>query len=397
MSPGKPRPLARRMSAIEPFHVMALLARAKALEAQGRSIVHMEIGEPDFPTPRPICEAGIRALDTGELYYTPALGLPALRTAVARYYRTRYGVDVPAERIVITSGSSAALLLALGVLVDPGSQVLLCDPGYPANRHFVRLLNGEPINVPVGPDSVYQMTPELLEHYWSDRTVAALVATPSNPTGTVIPPEHIARMASQAAQKGGVLLVDEIYHGLVYDGETRTALEAGDDLFVINSFSKYFNMTGWRLGWMVAPEPYVRELDKLAQNVYLSAPAPAQYAALAAFEPETIAILDSRRDEFRARRDYLVPALRKLGFDIPPLPQGAFYVYANCSKLTDDSYRFALDLLEHAGVAITPGLDFGTHRAAEHVRFAYTNSIDRLEEGVARIARFISTELKHPG
>jgi aspartate/methionine/tyrosine aminotransferase len=397
MSPGKPRPLARRMSAIEPFHVMALLARAKALEAQGRSIVHMEIGEPDFPTPRPICEAGIRALDTGELYYTPALGLPALRTAVARYYRTRYGVDVPAERIVITSGSSAALLLALGVLVDPGSQVLLCDPGYPANRHFVRLLNGEPINVPVGPDSVYQMTPELLEHYWSDRTVAALVATPSNPTGTVIPPEHIARMASQAAQKGGVLLVDEIYHGLVYDGETKTALEAGDDLFVINSFSKYFNMTGWRLGWMVAPEPYVRELDKLAQNVYLSAPAPAQYAALAAFEPETIAILDSRRDEFRARRDYLVPALRKLGFDIPQLPQGAFYVYANCSKLTDDSYRFALDLLEHAGVAITPGLDFGTHRAAEHVRFAYTNSIDRLEEGVARIARFISTELKHPG
>jgi aspartate/methionine/tyrosine aminotransferase len=389
MSPGKPRPLARRMSAIEPFHVMALLARAKALEAQGRSIVHMEIGEPDFPTPRPICEAGIRALDRGELYYTPALGLPELRTAVARYYSTRYGVDVPAERIVITSGSSAALLLALGVLVDPDSQVLLCDPGYPANRHFVRMLNGEPVNVPVGPDSDYQMTPELLEHYWSDRTVAALVATPSNPTGTVIPPEHIARMASQAATRGGVLLVDEIYHGLVYDGETRTALEAGDDLFVINSFSKYFNMTGWRLGWMVAPEPYVRELDKLAQNVYLSAPAPAQYAALAAFEPETIAILDSRRDEFRARRDYLVPALRRLGFDIPQLPQGAFYVYANCSKLTDDSYRFALDLLEHAGVATTPGLDFGTHRAAEHVRFAYTNSIDRLEEGVARIEGFL--------
>jgi aspartate/methionine/tyrosine aminotransferase len=196
-------------------------------------------------------------------------------------------------------------------------------------------------------------------------------------------------MASQAAQKGGVLLVDEIYHGLVYDGETRTALEAGDDLFVINSFSKYFNMTGWRLGWMVAPQAYVRELDKLAQNVYLSAPAPAQYAALAAFEPETIAILDSRRDEFRARRDYLVPALRKLGFDIPQPPQGAFYVYANCSNLTDDSYRFALDLLEHAGVAITPGLDFGTHRAAEHVRFAYTNSIERLEEGVARIAEFL--------
>jgi aspartate/methionine/tyrosine aminotransferase len=232
------------------------------------------------------------------------------------------------------------------------------------------------------------MTPELLEHYWSERTVAALVATPSNPTGTVIPPEHIERMAAHAADKRGVLLVDEIYHGLVYDGPTTTALEASDEVFVINSFSKYFNMTGWRLGWMVAPEAYVRELDKLAQNVYLSAPAPAQYAALAALEPETIAILDSRRDEFRARRDYLVPALRKLGFDVQT-PQGAFYIYADCSKLTNDSYRFALDLLEHAGVAITPGLDFGTHRASEHVRFAYTSSLERLEEGVARIGEFL--------
>jgi aspartate/methionine/tyrosine aminotransferase len=385
----KVRPLARRMSAIEPFHVMALLARAKALEAQGRSIVHMEIGEPDFPTPRPICEAGMRALDKGDLHYTAALGLPELRAAIAGYYRTRYGADVDAGRIVITSGSSAALLLALGVLVDPDSEVLLCDPGYPANRHFVRMLNGVPVNVPVGADSAYQMTPELLEHYWSDRTVAALVATPSNPTGTVIPPAHIERMARHAADKGGVLLVDEIYHGLVYDGPTTTALEASDEVFVINSFSKYFNMTGWRLGWMVAPEAYVRELDKLAQNVYLSAPAPAQYAALAAFEPETIAILDSRRDEFRARRDYLVPALRELGFGVHT-PQGAFYVYADCSKLTSDSYRFALDLLEHGGVAITPGLDFGTYRASEHVRFAYTRSIERLEEGVARIGEFLA-------
>ena len=384
------RPLASRMGAIEPFHVMALLARAKALETEGRSIVHMEIGEPDFQTPRPVCEAGARAVDKGDLYYTAALGLPALRQRIAAFYRTRYGVEVAPERIVVTAGSSAALLLALGVLVDPGSEVLLTDPGYPANRHFVRTLNGEPVNVPVGPDSNYQMTSELLERYWSARTVAALVATPSNPTGTVIPPEHIRSMAAQARARGGVLLVDEIYHGLVYEGETRTALEAGDDVFVINSFSKYFNMTGWRLGWMVAPEAYVPHVDKLAQNVYLSPSAPAQCAALAAFDPETIAILDARRDEFRARRDYLVPALRSLGFVIPQTPQGAFYVYANCSALTNDSYRFALDLLEHAGVAITPGIDFGSHRAAEHVRFAYTNSIERLEEGVRRIARFVS-------
>jgi aspartate/methionine/tyrosine aminotransferase len=350
----------------------------------------MEIGESDFPTPRPICEAGMRALDQGALYYTAALGLPALRKRIASHYRTRYGVEVPPERIVVTAGSSAALLLALGVLVDPDAEVLLADPGYPANRHFVRMFNGEPVNVPVGPDSNYQMTPELLERYWTSRTAAALVATPSNPTGTVIPLDQIRRMAALAAQRGGALLVDEIYHGLVYEGETRTALETSDDVFVINSFSKYFNMTGWRLGWIVAPEAYVREIDKLAQNVYLSAPAPAQYAALAAFDPGTIAILDARRDEFRARRDYLVPALRKLGFGIPQTPQGAFYVYADCSALTSDSYRFALDLLEHAGVAITPGIDFGTHRASEHVRFAYTNALERLEEGVARIARFLA-------
>jgi aspartate/methionine/tyrosine aminotransferase len=379
------------MSLIEPFHVMDLLARAKALEAQGRSIIHMEIGEPDFPTPRPICEAGIRALEKGELFYTPALGLPELRTAIARFYRTRYGIDVSPDRVAVTAGSSAALLLAMGVLVDPGAEVLVSDPGYPANRHFVRLLNGTPVNVPVGSDSNYQMGPELLERYWSERTVAALVATPSNPTGTVVAHEDLARMASFAAQRGGTLIVDEIYHGLVYEAEmTRTALELDTDLFVINSFSKYFNMTGWRLGWMIAPERYVRELDKLAQNVYLSAPAPAQRAALAAFEPETLAVLDERREQFRARRDFLVPALRRLGFGIPQNPQGAFYVYADCSRRTQDSFRFALDLLERAGVAITPGIDFGSHRAAEHVRFAYTNSLERLQEGVARIERFLA-------
>jgi aspartate/methionine/tyrosine aminotransferase len=377
------------MARIEPFHVMALLARARALEAQGRSIVHMEIGEPDFPTPRPICEAGIRALELGDLFYTPALGLPELRAAVAQFYKTRYGVDVSPERIAITSGASGALLLALGVLIDPGAQVLVTDPGYPANRHFVQLLNGEPVNVPVGPDSDYQMTPELLEHHWGEHARAALVATPSNPTGTLIAYDRLAEMASFTAGRAGALIVDEIYHGLVYGSETKTAVDLGDNVFVINSFSKYFNMTGWRLGWMVAPEHYIGEIDKLAQNVYLSAPAPAQRAALSAFEPETLALLDARREEFRARRDYLVPALRKLGFGIPQTPQGAFYIYANCSRFTADSYRFALDMLEEAGVAITPGIDFGAHRAAEHVRFAYTNSIERLQEGVSRIARFL--------
>ena len=383
------RPLASRMRGIEPFRVMALLARAKELEAQGRSVIHMEIGEPDFPTPQPVCDAGSRAVDCGELFYTPALGLPALRERIAQFYGERYGVTVSPSRIVITPGSSAALLLAVGALVDPGAEVLVTDPGYPANRHFVKFVNGVPINVPVGPDSNYQMSPELLEHYWSPRTVAALVATPANPTGTVIAHDDLARMASFARARGGMLIVDEIYHGLVYTGATRTALELDRDVFVINSFSKYFNMTGWRLGWMVAPEAYVPELEKLAQNVYLSAPAPAQLAALAAFEPETLRILDERREAFRARRDFLVPALRELGFDIPHVPEGAFYIYAGCSKHTKDSYAFALDLLERAGGAITPGIDFGFHHAAEHVRFAYTNSLERLAEGVERIRKYV--------
>lgn len=383
-------PLARRMNDIEPFHVMELLARAKALEAQGRDIVHMEIGEPDFPTPRPICDAGSKALEHGELFYTPALGLPELRAAIARFYQTRYGVDLDASRVVITSGSSGALLLAIAALVNPGDQVLMADPGYPANRHFVRMMEGEAVGIPVGPDSSYQLTQPLIERHWGPRTVAALVATPSNPTGTLISQSQIASMAAYAQSRNGALIVDEIYHGLVYEGVTHTAVTAGENVFVINSFSKYFNMTGWRLGWMVVPTRYIRELDKLSQNIYLSAPTPSQLAALAAFEPETLAICEARRDEFCKRRDYLVPALRALGFGIPHMPPGAFYVYADCSRFTGDSYAFALDLLEKAGVAITPGIDFGVHRAREHVRFAYTRPVERLKEGVERIATYIA-------
>jgi aspartate/methionine/tyrosine aminotransferase len=385
----RPVPLAQRVNEIEPFHVMELLARAKALEAEGRSIVHMEIGEPDFPTPRPVCEAGIRALEQGELFYTPALGLPALREKIAGYYRTRYGIEVPASRIIVTSGSSGALLLAIAVLVDAGREVLMADPGYPCNRHFVRLMEGVAVAVPVGPDSNYQLTPELVEQHWGSRTSAALVATPANPTGTLIAPGELDAMAKLAAARGGALIVDEIYHGLTYDGDATTALALSEDVFVINSFSKYFNMTGWRLGWMVAPERYVRDIDKLSQNIYLSAPTPSQYAALAAFEPRTLEILEARRAEFKARRDYLVPALRALGFAIPGMPQGAFYVYAGCSAFTSDSFAFAYELLEKAGVAITPGVDFGKHAAERHVRFAYTSSIGQLKEGVARIARFL--------
>ena len=381
--------IARRMASIEPFHVMALLARARELESAGRSIIHMEIGEPDFPTPEPIVRAGIRALEQGALHYTATPGLPQLREAIAGYYRSRYGAEVSPSRILVTTGSSAALMLACAALVDPGDEVLLADPGYPACRHFVRVVEGVPRAVPVDAASGYQLAPSHLEQHWGPRTVAALVASPSNPTGTLITTERLGEMAEIARSRGGTLIVDEIYHGLVYGDDYTSAVALADDVVVINSFSKYFCMTGWRLGWMVAPPGLVGELEKLAQNLYLAAPTPAQHDALAALEPGTLAILSARAREFKARRDYLVPALRDLGFDIPVMPQGAFYVYAGCGKLTKDSYALARDLLEKAGVAITPGVDFGSNAPERHVRFAYTQSIERLKEGVARIGAFL--------
>ena len=368
---------------------MALLARAKALEAQGRSIVHMEIGEPDFPTPGPVRDAAIRFLKKGEVFYTPAPGLPELRRAIADFYRARYGVEVPVERIVVTTGASGALMLACAALIDPGDEVLIADPGYPCNRQFVRLMDGTPKAVPVDAGIAYQLAPALLERNWTQRTIAALVASPSNPTGTLVSTERLSAIAEFARERGGSLIVDEIYHGLVYEGDYTTALAFADDVFVINSFSKYFNMTGWRLGWLVAPERFVPEIEKLAQNVYLAPPTLAQHAALAAFEPATLAVLEARRVEFKARRDYLVPALRAIGFDIPVMPQGAFYVYAGCERFTQDTFEFSRDLLEHAGVAIAPGVDFGANAPERHVRFSYTNSIERLKEGVRRIAEFL--------
>jgi len=388
-TPPRAARIARRMAEIEPFHVMALLARARELEAQGRSIIHMEIGEPDFPTPEPIVRAGVRALQQGGTFYTPTPGLPALREAIADYYRARYGVAVSSARILVTTGSSAALMLACAALVNPGEEVLLADPGYPANRHFVRVVEGVPRAVPVDAASGYQLAPDHLQRHWGPRTVAALVASPSNPTGTLISTERLARMADIARAKGGTLIVDEIYHGLVYGEDYTTALALADDVVVINSFSKFFSMTGWRLGWIVAPEGCAGDLDRLAQSLYLAAPTPAQHAALAAFQPETLAILEQRTQEFKARRDYLVPALRALGFEIPVTPQGAFYVYAGCAKLTKDSYAFSRDLLERGGVAITPGVDFGSNAPERHVRFAYTSPIEKLKEGVSRIDRFL--------
>ncbi len=381
--------LADRMAVVQPFHVMALLAQARRLEAEGRDIVHMEIGEPDFETPAAIVQAGIEALRSGKHHYTPATGLPELRQAISDFYRQKYNVSVDPQRILITPGSSGALQLLMSVLINPGQQVLMADPGYPCNRNFVRLVDGEVISIPVDVKTGYQLNLEHLKQYWNDSSRAVMVASPANPTGTLIAEAEMCSIAGFVAEKGGHMLVDEIYQGLTYGVKEQTALAISDDVFVINSFSKFFGMTGWRLGWVVAPEAYVDALDKVAQNVFLAASTPAQYAALAAFKPETMAELERRRQIFEQRRDYLLPALRQIGFEIPATPQGAFYLYANCKQFTDDSYQFCLELLQQAGVAVTPGKDFGQNQPGQHLRFAYTTSLERLEEGVERLQRFV--------
>ncbi len=378
---------ATRLSKIEPFHVMDILARARAMEAQGRSVIHMEIGEPDFPTAPGIVQAGIAALQSGRTHYTPALGLPELRAAIAASYPAQVRPD--AGRVVVTPGASGALQLIFAALVNPGDQVLMADPGYPCNRHFVSLFEGEPLAIPVDASTGYQLNAGLVRQHWTRRTVAVLLASPSNPTGTLIPPDEMAQIVRVVEERGGVLIVDEIYHGLVYGETVATALSHSQNLFVVNSFSKYYGMTGWRLGWLVAPVSYIPAIDKLAQNIFLASSTPAQYAALAAFETTVQQELQNRRNIFRQRRDYLLPALRDLGFDIPLVPQGAFYLYADCSRFTEDSQAFALGLLEKTGVAITPGLDFGSHRAARHVRFSYANTLENLREGVSRLRNYL--------
>ncbi len=379
---------AARLADIEPFHVVELLTRARQLEAEGRDIIHMEVGEPDFPTPEPITNAAIAAIRSGKTLYTQALGLPELREAIAGFYRQRYGVMVPTSRIAVTNGASGALNLAFACLADPGSEWLLADPGYPCNRHILRTYEGRPLSIPVGPQTNFQPTPELLQQHWTAQTAGLLVASPANPTGTLLTLDEIRALAAVCRQNNGHFLVDEIYHGLTYEGDAPSACAAGDDIWVINSFSKYFQMTGWRLGWMVIPEPYVRDVEKLAQNLVLCPSTPAQYAALAAFEPATIAILETRRAEFRKRRDFLAPALESIGFRITARPEGAFYLYCDCSALSADSFALARDLLEKTGVAATPGLDFGSNEPEKHIRFAYTTGVDRLAEAAERLRRY---------
>jgi aspartate/methionine/tyrosine aminotransferase len=377
------------MAQISPFYVMALLQRAKELEQQGKDIIHMEIGEPDFSTPKLIIKAGLDFIATGEVKYTSAAGLPQLREKIAQFYQKTYNVTVAKERIFITPGASGAFLLALGTSLNPDDELLMSDPCYPCNSNFVSLLNATTRFVPVNAANDYQLTAEDIKTHWQPQTKGVLIASPSNPTGTLIKADVLQQTIKQTLDLGGCFFSDEIYHGLVYGTQASTALQFSDNVFVINSFSKYFGMTGWRIGWLVVPEAFIEPVEKLAQNLFIATATSSQYAALAAFEPETIFELERRRVEFSKRRDYLYQALQNLGFGLEVKPEGAFYLYANCAKLTNDSFQFAQDLLETVGVAVTPGKDFGMNAQNQYIRFAYTTSIERMAEAIARIQNFI--------
>jgi len=407
--------LAKRLSNIEPFHVMDLLAKAKSMESAGKPVIHLEVGEPDFPTPKAAIDAGIKALQDGHTGYTPATGLPELKAKLADFYAQRYGQTVAPEQIIITPGASGALQLIASLLMDVGENLLLTDPGYPCNRHFLANINADGILVPTQAKDGFHLTPELVEQHWSGesndeglgKTVGTLVASPANPTGAVMSQEQIERLYQAVCDKNGIFIMDEIYHGLAYGCETHTSvgldqarIEEGKpgNVFVVNSFSKYFAMTGWRLGWLVAPKWALSGLDKLAQNLFLSPSTPAQYAALGLFDETCITELDARRERFSQRLNFLLPALQDLGFNVPAQPQGAFYIYADISGLkheyNQDSLAFCQSLLEQTGVAITPGIDFGHKEGHHFVRFAYTVDVPVLEKAVSLIKQFLENDDK---
>lgn len=381
--------LAARTDRIAPFRVMELVKRAKALEAAGRSIVHLSIGEPDFTAPEPVLAALEAAVRSGHTQYTAALGSAALRDAIAAHYRDQYRVAVDPARIVVTAGASAALLLGCCALVDPGDRVLMTDPSYPCNRHFVAAFDGVAQAVAVGPDTRFQMTEALVREHWAPRTAGVLLASPANPTGTTIRFDELSRIVGACREFGGFTIVDEIYLGLTYGAAPRSALELGDDVIVTNSFSKYFNMTGWRLGWLVVPPALVATFEKLAQNLFICASTLAQHAALGCFEPDALAVLEQRRREFERRRDYIVPAMRALGFDVPVTPDGAFYAWLDCSRF-GGSDAVATRLLEEAGVSLVSGHDFGNNEPDRWLRLSYAASMPLLVDAVGRIERCLA-------
>ena len=384
-----------RAERIEPFYVMevAKAAQAMAREVAGtrEPMIFLNIGEPDFTAPPLVQQAAERAIRDGLTQYTNALGLEPLRERISDWYATRFGVDVPARRIVITAGASAALQLACLALIDAGDEVLMPDPSYPCNRHFVSAAEGKAVLIPTTAEERFQLSAAKVEAAWGEKTRGVLLASPSNPTGTSIAPDELRAIHQVVRAKGGLTIIDEIYLGLSYEEQySHSALALGDDIISINSFSKYFNMTGWRLGWMVVPEALVPVVERLAQNLFICPSTIAQHAALACFEAESLAEYERRRAEFKARRDYFIPALQSLGLQVPVMPDGAFYAWADCSAACErlgvnGSWDLAYALMRQAHLAVTPGRDFGTHDPQRYVRFSTANSMAQLQEAVARL------------
>lgn len=381
------RRYARRLEAIAPFRVMELLARAQALDAAGVDVVHMEVGEPDFPTPQPVLEAARQAVARGQTRYTAASGLPQLREALSAFYASRYGCEVSPERILVTAGASGALLLAAAMVVDAGDNLVMSDPGYPCNRHFLQTLGASGRLVPVAAADDYQLNGAMVRDAWDEQSRGVLLASPANPTGSLIREDALSEIIDATHARAGFVLMDEIYHQLTFgDVAPRSVLSLTDGAFVIGSFSKYFGMTGFRLGWLVVPDGAQADALKLAQNLFICPSTLAQHAALAAFTPAAFETMEAQRETLRARRDFLVPALREVGLLIPRMPEGAFYVYGELPE-GYNAEDFCNTALDQHHVSITPGTDFGFHRAESHVRITYAESLPRLEEGVRRLSK----------
>jgi len=394
MKPPQMR-IASLIDRIEPFYVMEVAKAASKLAREvahtDRPMIFLNIGEPDFTAPPLVQEAAARAIRDGKTQYTQATGLEPLRERISHWYTQRFGVKVPASRIVITAGASAALQLACLTLIESGEQILMPDPSYPCNSHFVTVAHGEPVRLPATAAERFQLTAAKIEQHWGPKSRGVLLASPSNPTGTSIHPDELRRIHGFVGGKGGITLLDEIYLGLSYE-ETfgHTGLAIDDQVISVNSFSKYFNMTGWRLGWIVAPEPVVHAVEKLAQNLFICPSTVAQHAALACFEPESLAEYERRRAEFKARRDWFIPQLESIGLPVPVVPDGAFYAWADCShackKLgVKDSWEFTFEIMKRAHVAVTPGRDFGVAETHNFIRFSTASSMAHLQEAVARL------------
>ena len=396
---------ARRLDHIEPFYVMEcakaadVIARSPACDPArgGEAMIYLNIGEPDFTAPPRVTQAAVVCLESGATQYTQATGLPLLRQRIAAWYGSRFGLNIVPERIVVTAGASAALQLTCLALFEPGDEVLMPDPSYPCNRHFVAAAGATARLLPTTARSRFQPDADSVSRAWGPSTRGVLLASPSNPTGTSISAVDMAGIVAAVRARGGVTLVDEIYLGLSFDeAYSHSVLALGEDVISINSFSKYFSMTGWRLGWMVLPPALVGAVEKLAQNLYICPSSLAQHAALACFEPESLAEYERRRDQFHQRRDFIVPALQGIGFDVPVVPDGAFYVWADCSRFLAaqnggagpaSSWEFCFDMMQRAHVALTPGRDFGPAMADRFVRLSFASALPELQAAAARLAR----------